>query len=188
MNRYTVFCICGKSHDVSATLAGSAFTCSCGGPVEVPKLSSLRESAGESAIPANTIETIRSMIRNEELPEGSVCPYSGRPANETIFLHVQCERIWTRGRDSTDTGHVFLAFIILGWIGALIATIRPQRRRVLGRETFIDIPIRISSDVRARLLRMRRQKKLKAMLHQTPIYSQLLHEYPNATITPIKSH
>ena len=138
------------------------------------------------------------MILNGELPQGFTCPYSGRPANDTIFLHVQCERSWVRGGEFEDTdesmdtiGAGVFSLVFFGWIAAPTALIamamsKPREelgREELGRNTSLDVPMRISTDIRPELMRMRRQRKLKALLRQTPIYSQLLEEFPSATIT-----
>ena len=142
-------------------------------------------NAGESVIPRNTLETIRQLIRDEELPNGQLCPYSGRPANDVIWVHVECERSWVRGGDM-DTGKAIVWVLFLGWIGAIIATIdssNSRPREECGRDTSVAVPLRISSDIRPKLLRLRRQGEWKAILRRVPIYAQLLNDYPTAKIT-----
>jgi hypothetical protein len=65
---YSVCCSCGRDVPVQASQAGSIVVCQCGAGLDVPPLSRLRASAGEDPIPRNTIEHIRVMIRNKELP------------------------------------------------------------------------------------------------------------------------
>jgi hypothetical protein len=161
--------------------------CSCGKSVDVPTLSNLRKSAGQSAIPLSTIDRIRIMVRDGALPAGEICPVSGRPADETILIDVQCERAWVRGGESWDTGKVIAYVLLFGWIGALIASRKSQPYEELGRDTSLTVPLRISSEVRPKLQRMRRQRKLKSLLSQTPIYSQLLKEYPEAIVSALKN-
>ena len=129
---YSVTCGCGATHDVTATQAGATLTCRCGRFLDVPGLSTLRKSAGECPIPRNTIERINAMIHNGELPSGEICPYSGRPANSSIYFHVQCERSWVRGGDSIDAGKAVALVLFLGWIGALIAYRKSGPREELG--------------------------------------------------------
>jgi hypothetical protein len=101
-----------------------------------------------------------------------------------MHFGVQCERVWVRGGESIDA----VAYILLGWIGGLIAMILRSRPPELhGRETYLIVPVRVSSEVRLKIIRIRRQKSLKALLSQTPIYSQLLKEYPTANVSPIKA-
>jgi hypothetical protein len=154
--------------------------------VDVPLLSALRRSAGETAIPLNALETIQALIRDGELPSGDVCPYSGASANCTLFVCVRCERSWVRGSDSIDARGAILYVLFLGWIGALIALGKSgARREELGRDTAIDLPLRVSSAATSKLMRLRNQRKWKALLRETPAYARLLDEFPDARVTPI---
>ncbi len=127
------------------------------------------------------------MVRDGALPAGDICPVSGRPANDTILLHVQCERPWVRGGDPWDTGKVIVYVLLFGWLGALIASRKTPPDEKLGRDTSVTIPLRISSDVRPKFERLRRQRKLKSLLPQTPIYSTFLKEYPEAWVSVLKN-
>lgn len=102
------------------------------------------------------------------------------------MLHIQCERSWVRGSGEWDTGKIIAYMFLLGWIGALIAWSKSKPKEEFGRDTWITVPIRISTQVRTRALRMRRQSKLRAVLRKTPIYSRLLQEFPGATVTPMQ--
>jgi hypothetical protein len=155
--------------------------------VDVPLLSALRRSAGQTAIPLNAIEVIQALIRDGELPNGEVCPYSGAPANSTVSVCVQCERSWVRGSDSLSTRSAILYVLFLGWIGALIAYCKSSSRprEELGRDTVIDLPIRVSSGATSKLMRLRNQRKWKSLLRKTPAYARLLDEFPSARVIPI---
>lgn len=149
---------------------------------DVPNLSALRKSAGDSPVPLNTIERIRAMIQSGDLPSGDICPYSRRPANCTIYVHVQCERLSVRGGDSLDIRDAIAYVLLFGWIGVLIAYRKSQPREELGRDTSIELPLRISSDVGSKVLAIRGQKKLKMLLRETPIYAELLQDFPDAEV------
>ncbi len=183
MSTYMVGCACGASSPVTATQAGSKIHCACGRTVDIPTLSTLRKSAGESATPQNAVERIKAMLQRGELPTGDICPYSGRPANDTILFHVQCERSWVRGGEMSP-GKIIAYIFFLGWIGALIAYYSHRPREELGRDTSLTIPLRVSSDVRAMILRMRGQRKLKSLLSHVPAYAQLFAEFRDATVSP----
>jgi hypothetical protein len=76
--------------------------------------------------------------------------------------------------------------LVFGWLAALIAAREEAMpREALGRDTSLDIPLRISSDAASQILRIRRQKKLKALLRKTPIYAALLDEFPQAHVTAL---
>lgn len=185
MSEYSVSCDCGSFVSVTARQAGSTVGCTCGRTITIPLLSALRRSAGQST--KTTIEQIEEMIRNGELPTDKVCPISGRNADETILFHIQCERSWVRGGEPTDIGKILAYYMLFGWIGAIIASRKMQTREEFGRETSATVPLRISSEVRAKIFRTRRQKTLKSFLHHVPIYQRLLREYPDAVVTPSKS-
>jgi len=103
------------------------------------------------------------------------------------MFHVQCERMWVRRGESMHADRLVVLTLFFGWLGALIASRKTGPREELGRDTAVEVPVRIASDVRSKLMRMRRQKKLKALLGQTPIYAELLREYPEARIAPVRS-
>lgn len=126
------------------------------------------------------------MIHSGELPSGDTCPYSSRPAKSTIYFHVQCERSWVRGGDSWITGKVLASVLLLGWSGAWLAARESPPSQEFGRDTVLELPLRVSSDVASAVMRIRRQKKLKVLLQQTPIYARLLEEFPDADVRPLR--
>lgn len=183
---YSVSCRCGKDLPVSAVQAGSTIGCACGATVAVPLLSDLRRSAGETAIPLNAIETIQALIRDGELPKGDRCPYSGAAADCTLLVRVQCERSWVRGSEPIGARDAIVYFVFLGWIGALIAYCKSRdRREELGRDTILDLPLRVSADAVAKLARLGSQRRWKAILRKTPAYARLLDEFPDARVKPV---
>lgn len=183
---YSVSCGCGNSVPVSAVQAGSTIACVCGAQIAVPLLSALRRSAGETAIPLNAVETIQALIRDGELPQGDLCPYSGALANLTFHVRVQCERSWVRGSEPIGARDAVTYVLFLGWIGALIAYGKSRgQREELGRDTIIELPLRVSADAAVKLARLRSQRTWKALLRKTPAYARLLDEYPDARITPL---
>ena len=185
MYEYSVSCECGARVSVAARQAGSTIACTCGQTITIPLLSALRRSAGQST--KTTIEQIDGMIRNGELPIDTVCPLSGRIADETIVFHIQCERSWVRGGEPLDFGKILAYYLLFGWIGAIIVSRKMEKREEFGRETSLTVPVRISSDVKAKIFGTRRQQTLKSFLHHVPIYQSLLREYPDAVVTPIES-
>jgi hypothetical protein len=126
------------------------------------------------------------MIESGDLPMGDVCPYSGRPANSTIYFNVQCERLWVRGDDSWTIDKAIAYVLLFGWVGALIASTRSRPPETLGRDTSIELPLRVSSDVASTVMAIRRQKKLKTLLRTTPAYAELLRDYPDAEVRPLR--
>jgi hypothetical protein len=149
-------------------------------------MSALRTAAGETPFPVSTIDKIKAMVRDGRLPAGDVCPFSGRPANETVYFHVQCERTTTHAGKTFDLGTFLMIFLPHG-VGAHKARkVEFEPAKEVGRNTLVEVPLRISSDVRKQVLRVRKQKKLKELLAHTPIYASLLLEFPDAIVRPIE--
>jgi hypothetical protein len=126
------------------------------------------------------------MIRNGELPSGELCPHSDRPATETVYIGVECERAWLRQGDGSMASSIF-TWLLFGWIAALIELRKSASSEEVGRDTFVELPLSISSDARERILGLRRQSQLKSLLRKVPIYSQLLDEFPEAIIFPART-
>jgi hypothetical protein len=112
--------------------------------------------AGETATPPGALETIQVLIRDGELPSGEVCPFFGDPADRTLSVRVQCERSWVRGSHPIDAKGAMFYVLLLSWIEALIAYCKlDARRKELGRDTAIDLPLRVSSAATSQLMRLR---------------------------------
>lgn len=187
-SKYSVRCSCGRAQAVQAAQAGSEVSCVCGTTLDVPSLSSLRLAVGENAIPQNTIERIRGMVRGNELPTGVICSCCGRVANDTIVLRVQCERSSVRGgRSMFDSVVMAVGSALTLHLVHLLHSWEQRPPEKLGRDSSVNVPVRIWSDCRRRIERSRSQRKLKKLLADTPVYRELLAEYPRAIITPIPS-
>ncbi len=180
MTEYEVSCECGKTIPVEAMQAGATITCPCGKPVQVPKLSKLRRAAGQTPIPLNVVEQIRSLIRDGQLPDNVSCPITGKPVDNTVWLHIQCERIDVRHGEPGFWSNIAYFFLI-GWIWFIVALLIKEPRKEFGHDISVDAPLGInhaaSGSITAASVRT-----LKAVLAHTPIYSQLLHEYPAADV------
>ena len=176
---YQVTCECGRRHTVKASQAGSSFPCSCGQSVSVPLMSQLRQSAGEERIRRSPIERVQALINEGKLPSNDDCPLTGQPADRTVVLRVVCEQTWIRG-ESKNWVTLVLA-LLFGWLGVLMAIFGPSRpREVLGRDTQLDVPLRVSGEGEEQLRNTSRQQVFQKALEDTPAYRDLLQEYPEA--------
>ncbi len=182
---FSVSCDCGNTLDVTSTQAGTDIPCTCGRTVRVPRLSQLRQLAGQGAYEAGTIDTINRMIRDGELPPGDTCAVSGLPTSDSYELYVQCESKWIKG---PGTGRylfviftiVFLPFWII-WV-LLGKALLDEERRELGRDRSVYTPLRVRQEHHQQLHSMRSQSKLRKLLRDVPIYAKLLDEFPRAKI------
>lgn len=183
---YTTSCACGRTFPVSASQAGTELNCSCGRRVSVPLLSELRQAAGQRAYETSTIDEIRRMLRDGDLPEGDLCVLSGLPTREVYYLYVHCEKKWVKGPSRWT--YVFVIFSILflpfWWVWLLMGkSILDEERRELGRDRNVQTPLRVHPAYHHQMRRIRSQAKLRALLRTVPVYAKLLDEFAKAKIT-----
>jgi hypothetical protein len=175
---YHVTCRCGKQLPVKTEEAGTTIRCACGESVPVPSLSKLRKTAGLGAYESGTIDTIRRMLEHGELPWGETCAESGRPTDDIVQFSVQCEQIHVA---KDRAGLVFWVGLIFGPFWLLLAA-RSKDRENHGRETVVEIPLRVCGEFHRKLARWGSQRKFRRLLVTVPVYARLLEEYPTATI------
>jgi len=183
---YSTSCECGQTHPVSASQAGTELNCSCGRRVSVPLLSELRQAAGQRAYETSTIDEIRRMLRDGDLPAGDLCVLSGLPTREVCNLYVHCETKWVKGPKEWTFYVVILSILFLPfwWVWFLIGkSVLDEERRELGRDRSVQTPLRVHPDYHDQLRRIRSQAKLRSLLRTVPVYAKLLDEFPKAKIT-----
>lgn len=187
---YAISCDCGQSLQVTALQAGTTVACPCGQTIDVPTMSTLRRQAGETAIPQNVVEKIQGMVSREELPSNKTCPVTGLPADTKVYLHAECERTYTKHSGPTGgADRYFIALILLGWFWAAIYLVgryifgRKSSVEEFGRDVGVTFPLLIAATAQEQFMGTRNQKKLKQWMQSTPIYAELLEEYPSASVT-----
>jgi len=124
------------------------------------------------------------MVRTGELPQIGPCPHSGHVANETIVFHVTCRRAPAGGDDAMSRVGKATWADLFHWFGAT-GLAAQQNGSGAGIET-VDIPLRIARDAHAEILQIRSQQQLRTLLRSTPVYAQLLAEFPQSTIEPLQ--
>lgn len=143
--QYAVDCSCGKEIPVTASMAGSNVACSCGAPVAVPRLSELRQRVGLAAYESGIIDTIHRMVNTGELPYGNECVISGMQTTDAFVLRVECERKWIKGAGKRRFLFLFLLPLLPFWLIwlAVAKTLADEPREELGRDTSVDVPLRV---------------------------------------------
>jgi hypothetical protein len=183
---YSISCSCGREFAVEATQAGAELECpGCRRSVKVPRLSQLRVAAGESAIPLNAAERVTVAVREGKLPNNLVCPVTGGMANAVAVFHIHCERSWKRRQEAGDDNvwDRLSSMLFWGMLGFFVWTSRKGVQETLGRDTFVDAPLRVSSEVLRQLSRQRNQRELRGLLGTVPEYAAVFQEYPGATVS-----
>lgn len=186
---YSTACSCGRELTVEATQAGAELECpSCRRSVKVPRLSQLRVAAGESAIPLNAMERVHQAVKSGQLPSNLVCPVTGGKVDAIAVFRIQCERSWKRRQDVGDDNvwdrliTILIGSLFVNLLGFFAWTSRKEGQETLGRDTFVDAPLRVSSDVLKQLSRQRNQRELRRLLCTVPEYAAVFDEYPGATV------
>ena len=185
---YFTSCECGRTYPVSASQAGTELGCSCGRRISVPLLSELRRSAGQRAYETSTIDEIRRMLRDGELPAGDLCVLSSLPTREVYNLCVHCESKWVKGRSAWPYVLIVAAFVVLTpfvWLVTALAgkDLLDNEGREVGRDRSVITPLRVHPDYHDQMRRIRSQAKLRALLRTVPVYAKLLDEFPKAKIS-----
>jgi hypothetical protein len=169
---------------VAASSAGSSVECPCGQSVPVPRLSDLRDAAGQRRFETNTIDTVRRMIAEGTLPPSRECMLSGQTTDDIARIYVECERIWSRESGRKGWTFIFTAFFLPFWWLWIILSARmlDQRPEDFGRNTEVSIPIRVCREQQSRLRHMG-SWELSELLRRIPIYAKLLDEYRGAKLS-----
>jgi hypothetical protein len=178
--KFELDCACGRRIGVLASAAGTEVTCECGVVVPVPKLSVLRQRSGQSAYESGPIDTIERMRREGSLPWGERCAACGCPTSDCIDLRVECERI-VAAQDNMKL-RMFLAVLISP---LMFLAMRDSHKDAVGRDTVVDIPLRVCRK-HSRSLRRSGQRKLRRLLCSVPVFQKLLEAYPRPRISVSK--
>jgi hypothetical protein len=176
---FSVTCSCGNSISVSAANAGGDVRCACGKLITVPSLSDLREGIGHTKYDLGIVGRVRKAIADKELPSGRVCLKCGIETTSTLCFSVECERPWRS--DGGFWKYFFVYLLAPIWIFAYVRR-EQDSAEVFGRETVVDVPLLICP-VCQPTLRKSWRKSLIALLQKVPLYKQLLHEYPQSTVS-----
>jgi len=175
-----VTCPCGERLAVTSGMAGESVPCRCGRKLAVPPLSELRRRAGADAYVTNAVEAVRKKLNRGELPAGPGCILCGSPAHSTVACRVVCERAFA-GRESEDGGS-FLAFLMLGGLSFLRRKRPGGSGEVHGRDTDVELPLRLCDSCRSNAGNLRRPRALRRLIAAVPDYQRVLDEYPEAEL------
>jgi hypothetical protein len=167
---YTVACECGKNHSVHGGQANSSFACDCGKTVEVPRLSTLRSSAGEA--PLGLEYTIEQGIRNGTFPTANTCAHCQKKTSDTVYIWALCDRA------TVEEGGWKMNWIplIFGWL-----SFSNSEEKEVGRDVQYRLPLRLCKECEGIS-----GETLKAAFEDEPVYKRLLAKYPDAKLSMSK--
>jgi len=103
---------------------------------------------------------------------------------DVFVVQVECERKWIKGADRNRFLFALLLLLLpFWWIWLAVAkTFTDEPRQELGRDTNVDVPLRVHCDFHAQLRKIKSQRELQRLLRSVPIYAKLLDEFPHAKI------
>lgn len=195
----TVTCTCGLVYSVSTSRAGSVMACRCGRAVTVPAIDRrtpvpesvvARDAPREADATDDTIHTIKRMLRTRELPAPGKCPHSGKPADDVVVFRLHfdpdAEEALAAKEQATRASARWNLF---GWLGGKGGTATAKRPpHALGRDVWVDMPVRVASVAHAEILLSKSQRHFRDMLRSVPIYAKLLTEHRTARIEALPRH
>lgn len=195
----TVTCTCGLVYSVSSSRAGSVMACRCGRTVTVPAVDRPtpvaesvvgRDSPREADATDDTIHTIKRMLRTRELPVPGKCPHSGKPADDVVVFRLHFDPDAEEALTAKEQATAATArWSLLGWFGGKGGTATTERPpHALGRDVWVDMPVRVAREAHAEILLSRSQRHFRDMLRTVPIYAKLLTEHRTARIEPLPRH
>jgi hypothetical protein len=173
----SVNCSCGERIAVTAAHAGSEIRCTCGLGVAVPSLGELRRNAGHARYEIGVADRIRQRVDAGALPSENACVKCGVPTADVLWCIIECERPWSTGSGFWKTFFVLLLTPV--WIYAKVLADH-KNPEVQGREVVVETPLRVCRNCQAKL---NPKRDLAGLLRKTPLYDELLTEYPRATIS-----
>ena len=177
---------CGNEIPVSAVMAGTEVSCSCGTVNDVPLLSSLRKLAGKAAYITNTAEEIKRVLADGELPFPRDCVVCRMRTEEIFECITVCEQ--PAARSESDPGWGFFNLLVTplalmaGWIVFVDSEGAPEQADAHGRELVVSTPLAMCQRCHGETRGLTKQSGLRALLQTVPIYARLLEEFPEATI------
>ena len=195
----SVTCTCGLVYSVSSTRAGTLMACRCGRVVAVPETNRPTpppvaaigpDQPREASTADDTIQTIKRMIRTRELPPSGACPHSGKPGNDVVVFRIHFDPVAEEALAATEQASAASGgWSLFGLFSGKRGTAPAQRSaQSLGRDVWVDLPVRVAHEAHAEILLSRSQQHLRDMLRTVPIYAQLLAEHRTARIEALPRH
>jgi hypothetical protein len=170
-----VECECTNKRPVTPAQCGTTIQCLCGRTINVPRLSEVRRNCGQSNL--STIERMRQMIHDNELPSDPLCSVCRSKNGAVIQCTVQCETYSVAGPGYWGAffGMLFsplqLFFGSTSWLGY-------RNAEVHGRNTAVTVPISVCDQCDRRFRKSDSERKLA--MRGTTLYASLLDDYPDA--------
>lgn len=178
---YHIDCECGRTITVRASDAGAEKKCLCGRTNRVPKLSELRQIAGEAAFTVGAVDRIRALQQIGKIPFGE-CMLCGNPTKAAVECEIVCEAPWVKKRSILFW---IFACMTLGFVvAAFVKRKEESDEEVHGKDTVIRIPISLCPTCES-THPMGLHVLVYNLLRSNSTYRHLFEEYPNLQIAVV---
>lgn len=184
---FKIDCDCGRTHEVTATMAGTSHLCrACGREMTIPLLSQLRALAGQERYVTNAAEKVAKLLRDDYVPPGEKCVACGCATKQVLESQVVCEKVWRQEKLSQRSWAALILvglFLPCGWIWTLFVGLRDLERdsRERGHNVIVSTPIRLCVNCIDRGA-VSNTARLRMLLVRVPQYAELFKEYPEAEL------
>jgi hypothetical protein len=123
---------------------------------------------------------IETLLLAGRLPMEQDCVLCGAATEHALCCRTVCEIAYVHRGGSSWVG--LLAFLLFGWIGALIAATMPREEKQRGSDRVYPLPLRVCESCAQQLTN---EQAVKDALYRVPLYRRLLDRYPRAYVSHI---
>jgi hypothetical protein len=180
--RVKLSCSCGRSIIATAKDAGTTLNCTCGGEVQVPRLSQLRTMAGGDAFVTNPVDAIRKAQRSGNDPAGNQCLLCGCSTPVLYPCRAVCEQ--SHVKHSADDPNYLLRWLFLPWFLNALMSLRPRYfdadRR--GHDVEVSFTLPLCNTCANITGKATRPAVARQLMSRVPLYDELLKFYPQLTV------
>src|SRR5438046_1784161 len=124
-------------------------------------------------------DKLRLLRLEGKLPVEERCINCYVQTPDIVNCFVECERPWVRGAGFWNTAFGIILTPIFLWPVLWNAL---RGKQALGEEIVVETPIRLCSRCSRELLSRHQRHVLRTLLRKSPLYGDLIDEYPDANI------
>lgn len=175
-------CTCGRSVVARAKDAGGSIVCSCGQPIAIPNLSTLRTLAGRDAYVTNPVEAIRKMQNDGNDPAGDKCLLCSTARPVIYRCTAVCEQSHVQ-KTGSDSDGIIRWFILPSFLNVLLSfQNRGSKFERRGHDIEVVFNLPLCELCATSTGNPTRSAVAKRLMQRVPVYKDLLEYYPALTL------
>lgn len=183
-----IACDCGKEIIANQGNAGTEVDCECGASTTIPRLSKIRELAGESAYATNSVDRLRVAISNGSLLTDEKCCFCSSLIGTRYSCTIVCEESYVHRAPETrslNIGGIAIAAMMKMFLPFWILFSKKEsteHAEVRGNDVMIDFPVLICEACERIEGSPQRTSTARKAIRSMPECEELLSGYPKAKI------